>query len=82
MYIDIYVCVCVCVCTHVYECTIPTYLWMLTTGDTIYYKFIMEGDSFSVSYWGYKFTVIAGISDSFETGHTILESILASPMAL
>ena len=55
---------------------------MLSAGDTIYYKFIMEGDSFSVSYWGYKFTVVAGISDSFETGHTILESILASPMAL
>lgn len=58
------------------------WVFFLFPGDTLFYKFIMEGDSFNVSYWGYKFSVVAGISDSFETGHTILESILASPMAL
>jgi hypothetical protein len=42
----------------------------------------MEGDSQPISYWGYKFTVTAGISDSFETGHTILESILSSSASL
>ncbi|KAL8625230.1 hypothetical protein ACOMHN_029988 [Nucella lapillus] len=67
---------------HAFSGAKPRWNNFQVPGDTIYYKFIMEGDSFSVSYWGYKFTVVAGISDSFETGHTILESILASPMAL
>ncbi|KAK7112606.1 zinc finger ZZ-type and EF-hand domain-containing protein 1-like isoform X2 [Littorina saxatilis] len=67
---------------HAFSGAKPRWNNFQVPGDTIYYKYIMESDGFSVPYWGYKFTVVAGISDSFETGHTILESILAAPMAL
>lgn len=48
----------------------------------VYFKFIMEGDHLSSPYWGYKFTVTAGTRDSFETGYTVLESILSSPVVV
>ncbi|XP_071105472.1 zinc finger ZZ-type and EF-hand domain-containing protein 1-like isoform X1 [Haliotis cracherodii] len=51
-------------------------------GDTVYYKFTCSSDDGPPELWGYKFTITAGTRDSFETGHTILESVLSSDVAL
>ena len=56
--------------------TFPSFL----PGDTLYYKFIVDPDQSSPS-WGYKFMITAGTRDSFETGHTILNSVLSADVA-
>ncbi|PVD39043.1 hypothetical protein C0Q70_01670 [Pomacea canaliculata] len=67
---------------HAFSGSKPRWSSFQVPGDMVYFKFIMEGDHLSSPYWGYKFTVTAGTRDSFETGYTVLESILSSPVVV
>ncbi len=46
------------------------------SGDTMYYKFVSDCSN---NDWGYKFTVTGGKLGRFDTGYTILNSVLSMP---
>ncbi|XP_012939826.1 zinc finger ZZ-type and EF-hand domain-containing protein 1 [Aplysia californica] len=50
-------------------------------GDTLYFKFTMNEYADYLPRFGFKFTVMPGTRDSFETGHAILQAVLSSSVA-
>eukprot|EP00106_Octopus_bimaculoides_P005363 XP_014772805.1 PREDICTED: zinc finger ZZ-type and EF-hand domain-containing protein 1-like [Octopus bimaculoides] len=47
-------------------------------GDSLYYNFTSDSEN---TFWGYKFTVVAGFRDRFTTGYLILRTLLFSDLS-
>ena len=48
--------------------------YCLFSGDTLYFKFTSDSSN---NEWGYKFTVSGGRQGRFDTGYTILNTVLS-----